>query len=87
MQDNNGLANIGQASVTFSTTARTSGGTATVDPKVLATSNGHSGKDRTLIGSTSKGSIPDAASGIATSRSRMLILVGVLWAAAGRAIL
>lgn len=82
MQDSTGLANVGQASVTFSTTARTNGGSATVDPVVLATSNGHSGKDRTLIGSTSKGSTPDAACGIAASRNRELTLMAVFWAVA-----
>ncbi|KAG6856828.1 hypothetical protein H0H87_000305 [Tephrocybe sp. NHM501043] len=43
---------------TFATTAVTkTANTATVDPSVLATSNGHSGKDRIRLGSTSSGSI------------------------------
>ena len=52
-------ANLGSANAakTYSTTAYTKTfNTATVDPSVLATSNGHSGKDRTNIGSTSFGS-------------------------------
>jgi len=41
---------------TFATTAVTKiRGTATVDPAVLATSNGHSGSDRKKLGGTSKG--------------------------------
>ncbi|KJA24885.1 glycoside hydrolase family 79 protein [Hypholoma sublateritium FD-334 SS-4] len=88
MQDITGISSVGQASLTFSTTVRTSGGTATVDPVVLATSNGHSGKDRALVGSTSKGSIPDSACRVAASRNgRGLILVAVLWAAAAGAIM
>ena len=47
---------------TFATTAYTRTiNTATIDPKVLATSNGHSGKDRVKMGSTSKGSSPNCA--------------------------
>ena len=47
---------------TFATTAYTKTiNTATIDPKVLATSNGHSGKDRVNMGSTSKGSSPNGA--------------------------
>ena len=43
--------------ITFATTAYTKTlNTATIDPKVLETSNGHSGKDRTILRSTSKGS-------------------------------
>ncbi|KAG6907146.1 hypothetical protein DXG01_010321 [Tephrocybe rancida] len=45
------------AMVTFETTALTKTiNTATVDPSVLATSNGHSGKERENLGSTSSGS-------------------------------
>ena len=48
--------------ITFATTAGTRTiNTATVDPKVLETSNGHSGKDRTDIRSTSKGSSPNSS--------------------------
>ena len=47
----------GAAKHTFSTTARTNRhNTATVDPAVLATSNGHTGMDG-LLGSTSAGSV------------------------------
>jgi hypothetical protein len=49
--------------VTFATTARTrTVNTATIDPKALETSNGHSGKDRVEMQSTSKGSSPNGAS-------------------------
>ena len=42
--------------ITFATTARTrSVNTVTIDPKVLETSNGHSGKDRVDLKKTSKG--------------------------------
>jgi len=45
--------------VTFATTAQTRTiNTATIDPKVLETSNGHSGKDRVILRSTSKGGRP-----------------------------
>ena len=48
--------------VTFATTAYTRTiNTATIDPKVLETSNGHSGKDRVKMGSTSKGSSTNGA--------------------------
>ncbi|KAJ3569540.1 hypothetical protein NP233_g4984 [Leucocoprinus birnbaumii] len=50
------FTSLGQASSTFTTTAWTKKhNTATVDPKVLETSNGHSGKDRGRFRSTSKG--------------------------------
>ncbi|KAJ3503353.1 hypothetical protein NLJ89_g8477 [Agrocybe chaxingu] len=50
----------GAPSQTFSTSARTNThNTATVDPSVLATSNGHSGMDNKL-GSTSEGSVSSA---------------------------
>lgn len=49
--------------ITFATTAHTRTiNTATVDPKALETSNGHSGKDRVNMQSTSKGSSPNGAS-------------------------
>ncbi|TFK36155.1 glycoside hydrolase family 79 protein [Crucibulum laeve] len=49
--------NIGQSPVTFATTAYTKTmNTVTVDQDILATSNGHSEKDRSQMGSTSKGS-------------------------------
>ena len=48
--------------VTFATSAIAKTiNTATIDPQVLETSNGHSGKDRTYIRSTSKGSSPNSA--------------------------
>lgn len=52
-------ANLGSGSPveTFTTTANTKTfNTAIVDPSVLASSNGHSGKDRANLGSTSYGS-------------------------------
>jgi hypothetical protein len=49
--------------LTFATTARTKTvNTATIDPKALETSNGHKGKDRVKMQSTSKGSSPNGAS-------------------------
>jgi hypothetical protein len=47
---------LGQVETTFTTSVHVkTRNTATVDPKVLATSNGHSGKDRKGVwGSTSK---------------------------------
>lgn len=56
-------ANIGQATTTFATTAQTRiRNTATIDPAVLATSNGHSGLERVHLGSTSHGSVQSGAS-------------------------
>ncbi|KAI0791077.1 glycoside hydrolase family 79 protein [Abortiporus biennis] len=64
------------ATVTFSTTAVTNTlNTATVDASVLATSNGHSGKDR-VPGSTSKGSSGGSkAAGIAPSVTLILCVI------------
>ncbi|KAJ3545104.1 hypothetical protein NMY22_g2561 [Coprinellus aureogranulatus] len=68
--DSKHLEELGQAQTTFATTARTKGhNTATVPPEVLATSNGHAGKERQNLGSTSRGSVSSAervAVGIAT---------------------
>jgi len=67
---------IGQATQTFATTAHTKAhNTATYDPSVLATSNGHSGMDRDGFGSTSSGSV---SAGVESVR----IQVGVVMAAA-----
>jgi hypothetical protein len=53
------------SAMTFSTTAYTNTeNTATVGPSVLATSNGHSGKDRADLGSTSSGSRPNGATSV-----------------------
>jgi hypothetical protein len=50
-----------EAPVTFATSAQTRTiNTVSVDPDVLATSNGKSGKERALMGSTSKGSVSGA---------------------------
>jgi len=55
---NNEFTTLGQTTETFSTTTNTkTANTVTIDPAVLATSNGHSGKDRNALGSTSKGSV------------------------------
>ncbi|TEB33970.1 hypothetical protein FA13DRAFT_124465 [Coprinellus micaceus] len=52
------VTGVGQATATFATTAHTKArNTATVDPAVLATSNGHSYQDRKNLGSTSHGSV------------------------------
>ncbi|TEB29048.1 glycoside hydrolase family 79 protein [Coprinellus micaceus] len=56
---------VGQATATYSTTAYTKQhNTLKVDPTSLAVSNGHSGKDRVKMGSTSPGSVvaPNGAS-------------------------
>ena len=67
--------------VTFATTAFTKTiNTAAVDPQVLETSNGHSGRDRAYFRSTSKGSSPSSAT---TLRSR---LVDVLFTGLGAGI-
>ena len=51
--------------VTFATTAYTRTiNTVSIDPKVLETSNGHSGKDRVNMGSTSKGSSPNTSASL-----------------------
>ncbi|RDB17658.1 Beta-glucuronidase [Hypsizygus marmoreus] len=56
--------NSGAPSTTFPTTAQTkTRNTVTIDPAVLATSNGHSGMGKDKLGSTSAGSI-SAASGL-----------------------
>jgi len=58
----NDVVGIGQATQTYPTTAGTrTANTATVEPSVLATSNGHSEKDRLSQGSTSPGSVVGAA--------------------------
>ncbi|KAG9217951.1 glycoside hydrolase family 79 protein [Pleurotus ostreatus PC15] len=59
----NGSPEVEESDITFSTTAFTKlMNTATVDPAVLETSNGMSGKDRSKMGSTSFGSIDNGAS-------------------------
>ncbi|KAI0073209.1 glycoside hydrolase family 79 protein [Panus rudis PR-1116 ss-1] len=67
------------ATVTFGTTAYTKTiNTATVDPQVLATSNGHGGKNRPF-GSTSKGSTGAASVGVVVPSLMSLgaVLLGV----------
>ncbi|KAJ3493949.1 hypothetical protein NLJ89_g10909 [Agrocybe chaxingu] len=81
MEDDEAIS-IGQATQTFATTARTrSHNTATVDQQVLATSNGHSGKDRALngIGSTSVGSV-SAATRLRLLRGVLTVVVGMVGA-------
>ncbi|KAJ8520351.1 hypothetical protein ONZ45_g2843 [Pleurotus djamor] len=57
---------VEDSDITFETTAFTKLiNTATVDPEVLATSNGMSGKERQKMGSTSFGSVENSASRIA----------------------
>ncbi|TFK33319.1 hypothetical protein BDQ12DRAFT_441495 [Crucibulum laeve] len=69
---------LGQATQTFATTAHTKGrNTATVDQKVLSTSNGHSEKDRVSLGSTSHGSMNGAFGGETVVRAAMGVLAGV----------
>lgn len=60
--------------VTFATTARTKTvNTATIDPKALETSNGHRGKDRVKMQSTSKGSSPNGASRLKEGLAQVLM--------------
>lgn len=59
---------------TFATTYVTKTvGTATVNPSVLATSNGHSGTNRSSLGSTSPGSASDA-----TGHARLIPAISTL---------
>ena len=68
----------GEFPMTFATTARTKAiNTATVDPEVLATSNGHSGKIRARLGSTSYGSRGEAT-GLRTIVPGAFILLSVV---------
>ncbi len=61
----NGNPEVEESDITFSTTAFTKlMNTATVDPAVLETSNGMSGKDREKMGSTSFGSVDNGASAV-----------------------
>jgi len=77
---------IGQATQTFATTAHTKTRNTLVgpDPAVMATSNGHSAKDRKM-GSTSPGSIPNgdmrlrAMGGFATITALITGFFWVLW--------
>ena len=59
---------------TFATTARTKTvNTATIDPKALETSNGHRGKDREKMQSTSKGSSPNGAGRLKEGLTQVMI--------------
>ncbi|KAF8816878.1 hypothetical protein BYT27DRAFT_7127069 [Phlegmacium glaucopus] len=71
--------NSGAASRTFATTVLTkTAGTATVDPALLATSNGHTGMDaKSELGSTSKGSFSGAL-GMKQHLSFQGVVVGVM---------
>ncbi|KAF5347313.1 hypothetical protein D9756_009931 [Leucocoprinus leucothites] len=74
---------LGQAESSFTTTAWTKNhNTATVDPKVLETSNGHSAKDRIGMGSTSKKSAVGngASTGVRVASAVVLggVVVGML---------
>ncbi|KAJ7671734.1 hypothetical protein B0H17DRAFT_1162094 [Mycena rosella] len=75
----------GAPSVTFATTALTkTQNTATVDPAVLATSNGNRMSDHEL-GGTSKGELPSRAHGIHAPLITLGLVLGVL-AVMGRAL-
>lgn len=68
-----------EAPVTFATSAQTRTiNTVTVDPEVLATSNGKSGKERALMGSTSKGSVTGGAVGAKTLLPGVSVLLTML---------
>ncbi|GLB45268.1 putative glycosyl hydrolase family 79 C-terminal beta domain [Lyophyllum shimeji] len=67
-----------EALATFQTTAYTKTmNTATVDPSVLATSNGHSEKERMRLGSTSPGSV-SGTEGLRTWASGVTVLLALL---------
>ncbi|KAF5334998.1 hypothetical protein D9611_009925 [Ephemerocybe angulata] len=56
--DSNEATEVGQATATFATTAFTKGhNTIKADPSLVAMSNGHGGKERLKLGSTSHGSV------------------------------
>ncbi|TFK33314.1 glycoside hydrolase family 79 protein [Crucibulum laeve] len=79
MRENDAALEVGQATQTFPTTVYTKGrNTATVDPAVLATSNGHSEKDRLNLGSTSHGSMSGAFGREMLLRGAMVLLVGMM---------
>lgn len=80
------MIGIGQATATYSTTAVTkTKNTVTMDPSVLATSNGHNGDERSRLGSTSSGSVSKADGGRAEMVKAVVgILAGVV---AGTAVL
>lgn len=62
LNSNDEFVSLGQSPSTFTTSAHTKTiNTATVDPLVLATSNGHSEKERAGYGSTSKGGLKISA--------------------------
>ncbi|KAF5371017.1 hypothetical protein D9615_010017 [Tricholomella constricta] len=64
--------------LTFQTSAFTRTiNTATVDPAVLATSNGHSGKERAKLGSTSAGSV-SGAEGVRALIPGLTVLVAMM---------
>ncbi|KAG6857115.1 hypothetical protein H0H87_009242 [Tephrocybe sp. NHM501043] len=74
--------NAAPDALTFETTALTKTiNTATIDPSVLATSNGHSGKEREKLGSTSSGSINAAESFRALAPGVSVLLSMMLGAA------
>lgn len=77
--------NSGAASHTFSTSILTrTVGTATVDPRVLATSNGHTGMGaKNELGSTSKGSYSGALESWKQLSFPELVLMNVILGLAG----
>ncbi|KAI0791079.1 glycoside hydrolase family 79 protein [Abortiporus biennis] len=69
-----------QSPMTFSTTSLTkTQNTATIDASVLATSNGQSGKDRSQLGGTSKGSSGAMASVIVPAFSVIFAITTGAW--------
>lgn len=78
---------IGQATETFSTTARTKfHNTATYDPVALSTSNGHSGMSKNGFGSTSVGSISKATRGMTAGGVGVMLgsaILGGVWIVKG----
>ncbi|KXN83267.1 hypothetical protein AN958_01638 [Leucoagaricus sp. SymC.cos] len=73
------FTHLGQASSTFTTSAHTkTHNTVTVDAQVLATSNGHSEKDRKFFGSTSKGSVYNGVQGRGRGEAFGAVVLGAV---------
>ncbi len=71
-----------QSALTFATTAYTKTiNTATVDPSVLATSNGHSGDSFPAVGSTSKKSQSGALGMNDMLKGGSVLLLAIAWGA------
>ncbi len=73
------MVKVGQSPSTFTTSAHTKTvNTVTIDASVLATSNGHSEKERIGQGSTSKGSLSSDGGGGINGRVVGAVVLGGL---------